>query len=128
MLGDVECAKTMRVSATEMVCVSPNLRDVDGKSSFGRPLVARVSIGGMLSEPRRWRPPTFKFKVVDCEVSDWSEWSRCAGDCKRQRNLLPRARKSVLGVMERTRHVVTGAGPGGAACPPLKENRQCDPC
>ena len=47
---------------------------------------------------------------IDCEVSDWSRWSRC-----------------VDGVQRRTRTIITQPQNGGAPCPPLEETRTCPP-
>lgn len=46
--------------------------------------------------------------VVDCVVSEWSEWSTCAD-----------------GFETRTRTVITPASNGGVECPVLEEQRPC---
>lgn len=46
--------------------------------------------------------------VIDCEVSEWSEWSECYD-----------------GVQTRTRTVIQAPQNGGAECPPLEETREC---
>jgi hypothetical protein len=50
---------------------------------------------------------------VDCEVSDWSEWSDCSKECGG-------------GVETRTRTVLKEAKKGGEACPVLTESRNCN--
>ncbi|RVE42540.1 hypothetical protein evm_012820 [Chilo suppressalis] len=50
----------------------------------------------------------------DCQVSAWSEWSRCSVSCG-------------AGYQERTRTVLVQASPGGAPCPPrLVRRRRCN--
>jgi len=49
---------------------------------------------------------------VDCEVSDWSDWSDCTVECG-------------IGSQTRTRTIITPAQNGGAACPELEETRPC---
>lgn len=46
--------------------------------------------------------------IVDCVVSEWSEWSACAD-----------------GFETRTRTVITPASNGGIECPVLEEQRPC---
>lgn len=46
--------------------------------------------------------------VIDCEVSEWSEWGPC-----------------IEGVQTRTRTVIQAPQNGGAECPPLEEIREC---
>ncbi|XP_049865590.1 spondin-1 isoform X2 [Pectinophora gossypiella] len=49
----------------------------------------------------------------DCQVSGWSEWSRCSVTCG-------------VGYQERTRTVLVPAGPGGAPCPSrMSRRRRC---
>ncbi len=51
-------------------------------------------------------------QVMDCEVSEWSEWSECSGSC-------------CSGEQTRSRTVVTAPANGGQECPELTESRGC---
>ena len=57
------------------------------------------------------------FCPIDCEVSDWSDWSACSAECEG-------------GTQTRTRTVVVPAENGGEACPDLEEQIACNehPC
>ncbi len=50
---------------------------------------------------------------VDCEVSDWSDWSTCTETCGG-------------GTRTRTRSIELPAKDGGAACPALEETQDCN--
>jgi hypothetical protein len=50
---------------------------------------------------------------VDCQVSDWSNWSNCTENCGG-------------GVQERTRNIITMPRGNGISCPVLKETRACN--
>ena len=52
--------------------------------------------------------------VVDCVVSEWSEWGACTLPCG--------------GVMTRSRSVHTSPQHGGEECPHLSETDPCTPC
>jgi hypothetical protein len=54
---------------------------------------------------------------VDCQVSEWSDWSACSAECGE-------------GTQTRTRTITTEPENGGEACPWLDEQRPCnpDPC
>lgn len=54
---------------------------------------------------------------IDCEVSDWTEWSVCTKDCG-------------TGEQNRTRTVTTAVQHGGEVCPSLEETKDCNtnPC
>jgi hypothetical protein len=54
---------------------------------------------------------------IDCEVSEWSEFSACSASCGE-------------GVKTRTRTVIVPPQANGAACPPLEETVACNiaPC
>ncbi|XP_045520436.1 spondin-1 [Pieris brassicae] len=57
--------------------------------------------------------PTGATPNGDCRVGEWSEWSRCSVTCG-------------VGYQERTRHVLSVPGPGGAPCPTrLTRRRRC---
>jgi len=55
---------------------------------------------------------TCNVKVVDCEVSKWSEWGRCDAMCGKGKQ----TRKRII-----TRH----PSPGGARCGQLEQKRNC---
>lgn len=50
---------------------------------------------------------------VDCELSDWSDWSECSAECGG-------------GEQTRTRSIITEPAHGGAACGALTETRACN--
>ncbi|XP_052429751.1 spondin-2b [Carassius gibelio] len=52
---------------------------------------------------------------LDCEVSVWSPWGLCKGQC------------GTKGVKHRTRYIHMHPANNGAACPPLEEKRLCIP-
>ncbi|KAG9338548.1 hypothetical protein JZ751_025604 [Albula glossodonta] len=52
---------------------------------------------------------------LDCEVSAWSPWGLCRGKCGEP------------GVKRRTRYIHLHPANNGAACPPLEEEKTCDP-
>lgn len=50
--------------------------------------------------------------VIDCQVSDWSDWSKCDVACG-------------IGSSTRTREVLRPESNGGRQCPALEESRSC---
>ncbi|XP_035280908.1 spondin-2b isoform X1 [Anguilla rostrata] len=52
---------------------------------------------------------------LDCEVSAWSPWGLCWGKCGEP------------GVRRRTRYIHLHPANNGADCPPLEEDKTCDP-
>ncbi|XP_062856244.1 spondin-2b [Trichomycterus rosablanca] len=54
---------------------------------------------------------------LDCEVSAWSPWGLCKGQCEENKK----------GVRYRTRYIHIQPANNGAACPPLEEERACVP-
>ena len=50
--------------------------------------------------------------VIDCQVGDWSDWSKCDVACG-------------IGTSTRTREVLRPESNGGRQCPELEENRSC---
>ncbi|XP_036407855.1 spondin-2b [Megalops cyprinoides] len=52
---------------------------------------------------------------LDCEVSVWSPWGLCQGKCGEP------------GVRHRTRYIHLHPANNGVACPPLEEDKICDP-
>ncbi|KAF7238662.1 Spondin-2 [Varanus komodoensis] len=52
---------------------------------------------------------------LDCEASPWSPWGLCRGPCGR------------AGAKRRTRYVRLQPANGGAPCPPLSEEAECQP-
>jgi len=50
--------------------------------------------------------------VIDCQVSDWSDWSKCDVACG-------------IGTLTRTREVLRPESNGGRQCPSLEESRSC---
>jgi len=50
--------------------------------------------------------------VIDCEVSEWTEWSECSSKCG-------------TGKSTRTRTVVRPESNGGVSCPDLSQSRVC---
>ena len=61
-----------------------------------------------------WLSSSFKFSflVIDCQVSDWSDWSKCDVACG-------------IGTSSRTREVIRPESNGGVQCPSLEESRSC---
>ena len=53
-----------------------------------------------------------RFSVIDCQVSDWSDWSKCDVACG-------------IGTLTRTREVLRPESNGGRQCPSLEESRSC---
>ena len=54
----------------------------------------------------------FLFIVIDCQVSDWTEWSKCDVSCG-------------IGTSTRQRDVLRPESNGGRQCPLLEESRSC---
>uniref|UniRef100_A0AAY4F0E2 Spondin domain-containing protein n=2 Tax=Denticeps clupeoides TaxID=299321 RepID=A0AAY4F0E2_9TELE len=52
---------------------------------------------------------------LDCEVSTWSQWGLCKGKC------------TEAGVRHRTRYIHMHPANNGSDCPPLEEEKNCDP-
>lgn len=52
------------------------------------------------------------FPVLDCQVSDWGQWSECNTSCG-------------AGIMTRSRKVIQPAQNGGKHCPTLLQKRGC---
>lgn len=52
-------------------------------------------------------------RLLDCRVSEWSEWSPCRGD------------GGCVGSAMRTRRIIRRQRPGGAPCPPTALSRWC---
>ncbi|KAM8940326.1 spondin-2 [Pelodytes ibericus] len=52
---------------------------------------------------------------LDCEVSVWSSWGLCKGNCGN------------TGVKNRTRYIRMKSANNGTACPTLDEQKQCEP-
>ena len=50
--------------------------------------------------------------MIDCQVSDWSDWSKCDVACG-------------IGTLTRTREVLRPESNGGRQCPSLEESRSC---
>ena len=50
--------------------------------------------------------------MIDCQVSDWSDWSKCDVACG-------------IGTSTRTREVLRPESNGGRQCPSLEESRSC---
>ncbi|XP_072369028.1 spondin-2-like [Scyliorhinus torazame] len=93
------------------------------------PPMARVTLRQLMS----WqsvKPPTINLNFIprgrtaesvcsetplDCEVSTWSSWGLCNGDC------------SQFGVRIRTRFIHTQPSSSGAPCPELEQKRKCIP-
>ena len=50
--------------------------------------------------------------VIDCQVSEWSNWSKCDVVCG-------------IGTSTRTREILRPESNGGRQCPPLEESRSC---
>ena len=55
---------------------------------------------------------SISFLVIDCQVSDWSDWSKCDVACG-------------IGTSSRTREVIRPESNGGVQCPSLEESRSC---
>jgi hypothetical protein len=53
-----------------------------------------------------------KILVIDCEVSEWSEWTKCSVNCG-------------IGSSERRREILKPESNGGNECPILEEKRSC---
>lgn len=71
-----------------------------------------LSISSIVPVPPRVDGPTLS-QPSDCQLSPWSEWSRCSVTCG-------------VGYQERSRTVLAQPGPGGAPCPArLSRRRRC---
>lgn len=55
---------------------------------------------------------------LDCEVSAWSPWGLCKGQCGEDKK---------KGMRYRTRYIHIKPANNGSACPPLEEERTCVP-
>uniref|UniRef100_A0A1B0FG17 Spondin-like TSP1 domain-containing protein n=1 Tax=Glossina morsitans morsitans TaxID=37546 RepID=A0A1B0FG17_GLOMM len=53
-----------------------------------------------------------KVLVLDCQVSDWGQWSECNASCG-------------TGIMTRTRKILQSPQNGGKHCPTLMQKRGC---
>jgi len=51
--------------------------------------------------------------VIDCQVNEWSSWSKCNVACG-------------IGTSIRTREIIRPESNGGLQCPPLEEKRTCE--
>uniref|UniRef100_A0A1A9WAI9 Spondin-like TSP1 domain-containing protein n=1 Tax=Glossina brevipalpis TaxID=37001 RepID=A0A1A9WAI9_9MUSC len=51
-------------------------------------------------------------RVLDCQVSDWGQWSECNASCG-------------TGIMTRTRKILQSPQNGGKHCPTLMQKRGC---
>jgi hypothetical protein len=56
--------------------------------------------------------------ALDCEVSEWSEWSACT-------NTASSASGKTTLMHTRTREVITPASEGGEPCPDLVQTESC---
>uniref|UniRef100_A0A1B0BWZ3 Spondin-like TSP1 domain-containing protein n=1 Tax=Glossina palpalis gambiensis TaxID=67801 RepID=A0A1B0BWZ3_9MUSC len=52
------------------------------------------------------------FNLLDCQVSDWGQWSECNASCG-------------TGIMTRTRKILQSPQNGGKHCPTLMQKRGC---
>ncbi|XP_060782849.1 spondin-2b [Neoarius graeffei] len=55
---------------------------------------------------------------LDCEVSAWSPWGLCKGQCEEEKK---------KGIRYRTRYIHIKPANNGSACPPLEEEKTCIP-
>jgi len=69
-----------------------------------------------LAQDTKWYDVGCVRQPVDCEVSKWSEWTRCMSCQDKNAN------------QTRTRHIklMPSKNPNGKACPPLIETRTCE--
>ena len=86
----------------------------EGYRSRSRVIVSKPPCGGKdcpdnLSETRQ----CFGSKVVDCELSYWSEWSRCTASC------------GISGTQSSSRHRITIEQCGGTCSSFLTRTRSC---
>ena len=61
---------------------------------------------------RRSKDFLFVLAVIDCQVSEWTSWSKCNVACG-------------IGTSLRTREIIRPESNGGVQCPPLEEKRTC---
>ena len=66
----------------------------------------------LLHLPRYIHHVILNLTVIDCQVSDWSDWSKCDVACG-------------IGTSSRTREVLRPESNGGRQCPSLEESRSC---
>lgn len=86
-----------------------------GRRTRVREIVKNPRQGGKRCPPlkERLRCRMKRCPVLDCKVSEWSEWHACSKTCGRGRR-------------QRSRTLVQGPTKGGLKCPNLKERQYCN--
>lgn len=89
-----------------------------GEQKRTRDIITPAANGGLTCPPL-WEiqkcntTPCSTSNEVDCQMSPWTDWTKCTQECGG-------------GVTTRTRSILRAAGPGGKQCGSLKETKGCN--
>jgi hypothetical protein len=95
-------------------CPQPNPYKCGGLETMKRDVVQAPNFFGMACPQLERLKKCKQFKCpIDCQMSEWSGWSKCTKDCEG-------------GVETRTRAIMTKAKNGGEACDTVQEEISCN--